>query len=137
MDLELRRISLWPLFRNTFLVTALLFLIFLIFMGNMVVQMMNQSMADMGMGSSTLSGPLSFFTLLTLALSNALFFSLFVTVAGALYNFISHWTGGITFEFSDLYEEYDGYYGDEEPLPDETILPDHTENDTDEETDKE
>ncbi|HAE86650.1 TPA: hypothetical protein DCG86_01355 [Candidatus Marinimicrobia bacterium] len=118
MKLELQRIGLWPLFRNTFLVSGLLFLILFIFMGNVLVQMMQQSMSDIGMGGSTLSGSLSFFTLLTLAISNAFFFSLFITAAGALYNFITHWTGGINLEFNDPYEGYEDDYT-ENILPEE------------------
>lgn len=133
MELELRRIGLWPLFRNTFLVSGLLFLILFIFMGNVLVQMMHQSMSDMGMGGTTLSGPLSFFTLLSLAISNAFFFSLFVTAAGALYNFITHWTGGISLEFNDPYEEYEDAYTEESIPEEEEILPESTEEDTDRE----
>ncbi len=132
MELELRRISLWPLFRNTFLVSGLLFLILFIFMGNVIVQMMNQSMGDMGMGASSLSGPLSFFTLLSLAVSNAFFFSLLITAAGALYNFITHWTGGITLEFNDPFEAYDEDYPEEIP-DEETYLTETPEEDTDKE----
>ena len=133
MELELRRIGLWPLFRNTFLVSGLLFLILFIFMGNVLVQMMHQSMSDMGMGGTTLSGPLSFFTLLSLAISNAFFFSLFVTAAGALYNFITHWTGGISLEFNDPYEVYEDAYTEESIPEEEEILPESTEEDTDRE----
>ncbi len=133
MELELRRIGLWPLFRNTFLVSGLLFLILFIFMGNVLVQMMHQSMSDMGMGGTTLSGPLSFFTLLSLAISNAFFFSLFVTAAGALYNFITHWTGGISLEFNDPYEAYEDAYTEESIPEEEEILPESTEEDTDRE----
>jgi hypothetical protein len=125
LEYEIKRFSLWPLFRNTFLVSGILFLILFIFMGNFIMQMMNQSMADMGMGPTGVSGPLSFFTILSLAVSNAFFFSLFLTAAGAIYNFITHWTGGIKMELDYPYEEYDdGYEDDEEQVDDADFLSD-------------
>jgi len=89
-------------------------------------------MSDMGMGTPSLSGPLSFFTLLWLSISNAFFFSLLLTAAGALYNFITHWTGGITLEFTDLYEDYDDFYTEENVTEDDVYL-----NKPEEGTDKE
>jgi len=133
LELELRRIGLWPLFRNTFLVSGLLFLILFIFMGNVLVQMMQQSMSDMGMGGTTLSGPLSFFTLFTLAISNAFFFSLFMTAAGALYNFITHWTGGITLEFNDPYEGYEDDFTEDTFPEEENSYPEIDEEESDRE----
>jgi len=133
LELELRRIGLWPLFRTTFLVSGLLFLILFIFMGNVLVQMMQQTMSDMGMGGTTLSGPLSFFTLLTLAISNAFFFSLFMTAAGALYNFITHWTGGIPLEFNDHYEGYEDDFAEGTLLEEKNSFPETDEEESDRE----
>jgi len=124
LEYEIKRFSLWPLFRNTFLVSGLLFLILFIFMGNFIMQMMNQSMADMGMGTTSLSGPLSFFTMLSLAVSNAFFFSLLLTATGAIYNFITHWTGGIKMELDYPYEDYPDSYGNEDENDEAELLPD-------------
>lgn len=119
MEYEIKRFSLWPLFRNTFLVSGILFLILFIFMGNFIMQMMNQSMADMGMATTHVSGPLSFFTMLSLAISNAFFFSLLLTATGAIYNFITHWTGGIKMELDYPYEEYTDVYEEDAEQDDE------------------
>jgi len=93
-------------------------------MGNLIMQMMNQSMADMGMATTSVSGPLSFFTMLSLAVSNAFFFSLLLTATGAIYNFITHWTGGIKMELDYPYEEYADDYGNEEESNETEFLPD-------------
>lgn len=99
-------------------------------MGNLIFETMQQSMNELGIGGNALSNNLSFFTFLSLAISNAFFFSLLTTVAGVLYNVFAHWVGGIKVTVNDPYESYIDDYNVPENPTDETSLPNTSDLDT-------
>ena len=114
LTFELKRVEIWPLFRITFFVSASLFSLFFLLLGNSLMEMsamLSESMGGPGGGGA---GQLGIMGILFGAVMNAFLFSGFVAAGGALYNFFSQQFGGYVFNFDGDFELETVY---EEDLP--------------------
>jgi|GEM_PF-2377012 len=108
---EIKRVEIWPLFRITFFVSASLFSLFFLLLGNSLMEMsavLSESMGGPGGGAA---GRLGIMGILFGAVMNAFLFSGFLAIGAALYNFFSQQFGGYVismdgdFELETVYEE--------------------------------
>ncbi len=117
MNFELKRIEVWPLFRNSFFVSSILFILFFMVMGNAIMEM--QAMLSQSMGSGDAGVATGPFMLIIGAILNALLFSGFLAAGASLYNVVSSRFGGYRFhldgefEVETLIEEIETHSGNE------------------------
>jgi small-conductance mechanosensitive channel len=93
MKFEIRHIPIWPLFKITFFVSLVLFFLIILLLGNQIMDMSSQLS-----GESSMGGKLTLSLLIFMSVSQAFFFSLFITAGAALYNYFSRTFGGIQFD---------------------------------------
>lgn len=96
MEFEIKNIHLWSLFKISFFIMVVLIFLILALLGNQFLAMSAQLQ---GMESFPgFDGKLTISLMIFGAVSNALFFSVMMVAAGALYNFFSRTFGGIKIE---------------------------------------
>lgn len=102
MRFELKRIEMWPLFRITFFVSASLFTLFFLLLGNSLMEM--SQMISGNAGGMEGMGNMGVASLILAAVMNAFFFSAFIAAGAALYNVFSRQFGGYLFDFDGDFE---------------------------------
>ncbi len=111
-NLEIKRVDLWSLFKIAFFIYAILGVIvgfitlfFSLIMGGLTSSFYEEEFPGMGL----LSGAFGFFLIPFMAFLYGVIGSVFATICGAVFNFVSRLAGGLRIEIGDR-ESYQPVY---------------------------